>query len=294
MGKRADFIIIGAMKCATSTLRLQLARQAGFFMCAEEPNFFSNDDRYSRGIEWYENLFEGAPAGCLCGESSTHYTKLPTYPHTVERMYGDMPDIRLIYIMRHPIDRLVSQYIHEWTERNIDVPINVAIDRHPELISYSCYAMQIEPYLSTYGSRHVLPVFFDGLRTEPQAELERVCRFLGYEGEVKWAHERPQNVSSERMRKSALRDAIVEFPPLAMVRRRFVPKAIRNRVRDLWTLRQRPEISEANQRRLVQVFDEDLKRLGEWIGQDISCANFRQVTAGESRPVAWKKEELPA
>jgi hypothetical protein len=52
----------------------------------KEPNFFSDEERWSRGLEWYASLFDPAAADSLCGESSTHYTKLPTYPRTVERM----------------------------------------------------------------------------------------------------------------------------------------------------------------------------------------------------------------
>ena len=131
-----DFIIIGAMKCATSTLHEQLARQAGIFMSTpKEPNFFSDDEQWERGIGWYASLFNLADECDICGESSTHYTKLPTYPHTIERMrehLGD--DVRMIYIMRHPIDRLISHYIHEWTQRVISSPVNEAVDEHPELI----------------------------------------------------------------------------------------------------------------------------------------------------------------
>ncbi len=82
-----DFIIIGAMKCGTSTLYEQLAAQPGVFMCTpKEPNFFSDDRIYANGLDWYRGLFAPAPAGALCGEASTHYTKLPTHPATLERL----------------------------------------------------------------------------------------------------------------------------------------------------------------------------------------------------------------
>ena len=55
-----DFIIIGAMKCATSTLHDQLSMHNSFFMTTpKEPNFFSNDEIYANGFHWYESLFEG-------------------------------------------------------------------------------------------------------------------------------------------------------------------------------------------------------------------------------------------
>ncbi|MDO5706469.1 MAG: sulfotransferase domain-containing protein, partial [Paracoccus sp. (in: a-proteobacteria)] len=111
-----DFLIIGAMKCGTSTLAAQLGAQTGIFVTTpKEPNFFSDDAEWARGIDWYRALFDGAAPGDLKGEASTHYTKLPNHPHTLERLRPHVPAPRLIYLIRNPLDRLVSHYIHEWT-----------------------------------------------------------------------------------------------------------------------------------------------------------------------------------
>ncbi len=166
---RPDFIVIGAMKSATTTLHEQLARQPGIFMSRpKEPNFFSDDAIYARGWSWYSALFRPASAADLRGESSTHYTKLPTYPRTVERMVRDLPRLKLIYVMRHPIDRLVSQYVHEVTAGRIAVGLREALERHPELIDYSRYSMQLQPFLDVYGFADVLPVFFPRLVSRSQ------------------------------------------------------------------------------------------------------------------------------
>ena len=104
MGRLPDFIVIGAMKCATSSLHNRLAAQPGFFMTEpKEPCFFSDDEVWAKGIEWYEGIFADAPEGARCGESSTHYTKLPTYPKTVDRMRRHVPDARLVYVMRSTV-----------------------------------------------------------------------------------------------------------------------------------------------------------------------------------------------
>ena len=61
MSRLPDFIVMGAMKCATSTLHEQLAAQPGFFMSKpKEPNFFSDDEIYARGLDWYRSLFAGS------------------------------------------------------------------------------------------------------------------------------------------------------------------------------------------------------------------------------------------
>lgn len=281
--KKPNFIIIGAMKCATSSLHEQLALQPNFFMSQlKEPNFFSNDEEYSQGLESYWGHFREAQLTDFCGESSTHYTKLPTYPHTVERLHKALPDAKFIYVMRHPVKRLVSQYIHEWSQRVIDVDINTAIDQHPELIDYSRYTMQLQPYFETFGSERVLPVFFEHLFSHKQEELERICKFLGYVDTPKWQDLDAQNVSSERMRTSAWRDALVENPILQSLRRNLVPKQFRTWVRGLWSMKNRPELTPEQVQRLEAIFDEDLAVLGEWLSIELCCANYQDQVSQQS------------
>jgi hypothetical protein len=248
----------------------------------KEPNFFSGEEEYARGIDWYVSLFEAAPPcpPSLCGESSTHYTKLPLYPDTVNRMRQHLPPhTRFIYIMRHPIDRLVSQYIHGWTQRTISCSIDQAIDEHPQLIQYGRYSMQLEPYLEAFGPARVLPVFFDRLSVKPQSELERVCRFIGYGGTPHWNESVSRvNASSERLRKSALRDVMINLPGIKSLRRKLVPQLVRDRVKSLWTMKQRPELSPASVHRLRRIFDDDLAILGRWLGLNLNCETFKHAT----------------
>ena len=281
MAKLPDFIIIGAMKCATSTLHEQLARQPGIFMCTpKEPYFFSDDPVYAKGINWYASLFATANPTDLCGESTTHYTKLPTYPHTIERIVEHVPDAKFIYVMRHPIDRLVSQYIHQWTEREISVPIDEAIHQHQELIAYSQYSMQLQPYFEQFGRNRVLPVFFDRLRTHSQAELERVCDFIRYDGTPTWDEsDQQRNVSAQRMRVSPWRDKIVYSPVVTAIRKRLIPQSVRDRIKQGWQMQKRPELSAENLTHLTDLFNADLVVLGQWLGIELTCENFKDVTA---------------
>jgi hypothetical protein len=277
-----DFIIIGAMKCATTTLHEQLAQLPGVFMTTpKEPNFFSDDSQWRRGIEWYRSLFAPARDTDLTGESSTHYTKLPTYPRTIERMKQVVkPDVRLIYIMRDPIDRLISQYIHEWTQRVISEPIDLAIERHPELVAYSRYAMQLQRYVEAFGREAILPVFFEHLSAEPQAELERVCRHIGYRGAPRWnASLAASNVSTERRRTLPLVDPLLNLKLMKRLRRTLVPQTIRERIKRPLTMRQRPQLSDACRGTVCDTLDEDLRVLNAWFGLELTCASFKRIAS---------------
>lgn len=288
MKKHPDFIIIGAMKCATSTLHTQLARQPGFFMTEpKEPYFFSDDPVFAKGFEWYDRLYEGAGPGDLTGESSTHYTKLPTYPKTVERIAARVPDARFIYVMRHPIDRLVSQYIHQWTTREIRVPIDEAIDKHGELIAYSKYAMQLTPYIQVFGHERICPMFFERLTTQPEAELKRACAFLGRDGDPEWHEEEAkQNISAEKLRLTPLqRELLLDNPVLTRIRHAVVPKGLREWVKGRMRMQERPQLSPGSIAKLESIFDEELATLGAWLGMDLRCQTFKE-TARAQAP-AW-------
>jgi hypothetical protein len=286
--KLPDFIIIGAMKSATSSLHTQLAAQPGLFMSdPKEPNFFGDDEQYARGIGWYSSLFEGAAEGDLCGESSTHYTKLPRYSNTVPRMRALLPNVKLIYVMRHPVERLVSHYLHEWTQNVIACDINDALDRYPELIDCSRYSYQLAPYFEAFGKASVLPVFVGALTRQPQEELGRVARFIGFTGPVTWKEDvGRQNVSAERMRPFRGYGLLVDAPPMVWLRRNLVPQAVRDLVKARLTEKPATELMSSNVTRLESIFDEDLAVLSTWLGVDVNCDNFHERTS--SGGLEWR------
>ncbi|MEM7229762.1 MAG: sulfotransferase [Planctomycetota bacterium] len=289
MSNGPDFIIIGAMKCATSTLHDQLAAQDGIFMTSpKEPNFFSDDDVFSRGESWYRDLFADAAVESLCGESSTHYSKLPTHDHTIERLVEMLgTDLRLVYMMRHPVDRLVSHYMHEWSQREITCPIDEAVSAHPELVDYGRYAYQLESWMNVFGQDAILPVFFERFVAEPQDELQRIATFLGLTSDVTWVEELKQrNASGERLRRSPVRDLLIDNPLARSVRRTLVPKSWRDRAKAIWTMQDRPTLSPDVQQEVCQRFDEDLATLGRWLNVGaLSCETFKK-TVREQAP-AW-------
>ncbi len=269
------------MKSATTTLHEQLARQPGLFMCRpKEPNFFSDDAAYARGWNWYGGLFHPAGDSDLRGESSTHYSKLPTYPRTVERMVRDLPRLKLIYVMRHPFDRLVSHYVHEVTTGRGRVGVAEAVEQWPELIEYGRYSRQLQPYLEAYGHSSVLPVFFPRLVEHSQAELERIGRFLGHEGPLRWDDElEPQNQGSQRLRRSAVREVLVQAPVLTTIRQRVVPRTWSRPLKAFWRARvEPPRLSAVLRARLQEVYDADLAELGSWLGVPLDCENFHEQT----------------
>ena len=254
-----DFLIVGAMKSGTSTLQVQLAAQPGIFMTTpKEPNFFSDDPVYGQGLDWYRGLYAEAAPGDLKGEASTHYTKRPTHPHTIERMAAVLSAPRLIYVIRNPVDRAVSHYLHEWSQGVMGRDALTAFDKHPELVDYGRYAMQIAPYIDRFGAGAVYLTSLEQLKSDPEGELTRIGAHIGARQPLVWNHDLgAQNVSAARVRRLPFHGLLVENPIARTLRRTLVPKSIRTRIREARMRSDRPDLPPALHRRLEAAFLQD-------------------------------------
>ncbi|CUH20650.1 Sulfotransferase domain protein [Jannaschia seosinensis] len=260
-----DFLIIGAMKCGTTTLASQLAAQDGLFLTdPKEPNFFSDDDQWNRGLDWYRNLFAEAPEGALKGEASTHYTKGSTHPKTLERMRPVLSAPRLVYMIRDPVARAMSHFVHEWSQGVLSHDIDAAFENHPPLVDYGLYAKQIAPFIDAYGSDAVLLTSLEQVKADPQGELTRIAAHVGYEGNVIWHQDLgAQNVSAERVRRLPMQSLLVENPVAEVLRRTLVPKPVRTWIRNRRRMKTRPELPKDQRVRMQEVFLEDRARLAQ-------------------------------
>ena len=258
-----DYVILGAMKCGTSTLAAQLGEQEGIFMTTpKEPGYFSHDEVFAKGPDWYAALFEAAAPGDLRGEASTHYAKLPDLPRAAERLSAAAPGAKLIYLIRDPVARALSHLVHEWSFGKMELDADAALDRHPELIEYGLYGRQMEPWVEAMGAEAIHVDTLEAMHADPQALMDRVGRFLGREDLVWRAGESERlNASSGRLRRRPLDGLLVHSAPATWLRRRFVPQSLRDRIKARRRPPVRPRFSAASLARLEAVFAEDRVRL---------------------------------
>ena len=183
-----NLFIIGAMKAGTTSLHHYLSDHPDVFMSEpKEPNFFVEELNWPRGMDWYRQLFALAGDAAIVGESSTEYAKLPTFRGVAKRIHEFNPEARLIYVMRDPLDRIVSHYWHnvrtlrEEAERR---DMLSAVRADPRYVAYSDYAMQLEPYLDLFGRDRIALLTFEQLAADPAARVASVCTWLGLDGSV--------------------------------------------------------------------------------------------------------------
>ena len=119
-----NFIVIGAAKCGTTSICDLLSSHPDVFMSnPKEPCFFSHMNEDFRTRDWYESLFDAVSGESAVGEGSTAYTHPDVIDATSRQILEAIPDCRLIYMVRHPIRRLESDWRmrrHEgWTSESI-------------------------------------------------------------------------------------------------------------------------------------------------------------------------------
>jgi len=178
---RPNLFTIGAAKAGTTSLHFQLDRHPHVFMSRpKEPAFFVPEiDAYPKDPDWYLGLFAEAGDARVVGESSTHYTKLPIYPGVPQRIAEFCDDPRFLYVVRDPIDRIISQYWHDsrqWVEHR---PMLAAVREDEKYTAISDYRRQLEPYVELFGRDRVRVLVFEELVEHPAKVLEGVFRWLG-------------------------------------------------------------------------------------------------------------------
>jgi len=182
---KPNFLVIGAMKCATTSLCDLFATHPQMFVCTpKEPEFFCDDAVFARGWGWYESLFAGAQEKIAVGEGSTSYTKQMRFPHAAERIAKYLPEAKLIYIARHPLMRIESHWLLR-IAAGLDVsPFAEALKKSPHIVDTSLYWKQISRYRDFYPDENLLLLFFEDFVSNPHDIIKRAYRFLGVNPEL--------------------------------------------------------------------------------------------------------------
>jgi hypothetical protein len=181
-------------------------------MSPKELNFFS--ERQDRGLEWYQKHFRNTNK--VQGEISPSYSKCHIYPDTPRYIHSIIPDVKLIYILREPIARIVSHFSHvigEDTEGRD--PAEILEDSLEHFVNTSRYMAQLEHYLKYFSMDQILVVTAESLRANRQETLSNIFRFIGVDDSFSsQAFEQVRHDSAGKVRRNRLGRAIARYPTL--------------------------------------------------------------------------------
>lgn len=177
-------LLIGAMKAGTTALHHALLRHPEIAPCREkEPAFWISDEKRRGGLDAYRALWD-APAGDPRWrlEGSTGYTKFPVRASAAPFLRLQPAEFRFVYLVRNPLRRIRSQYVHSLAEEWIRKPIFEELD--PRAVWFSNYRVQLQPYVDFFGRDAILVLSHEELITDQAQSLRRVCAFLDIDPEA--------------------------------------------------------------------------------------------------------------
>jgi hypothetical protein len=191
-----DFLIIGAMKCGTTSLAAYLESHPGIFMSRiPEPGLYLPWPELQRrvrdlaGIELSSRaellaaMRDGHDGHALLGERGTYYTKAPFQARDVPAvLHAQAPHSRLLYVVRHPLARIVSHYHHARRYGGLRPGLNAFLDQHFDLLlAISCYHAQISRYLEYFPREQLRVVVLEELANPVRARqiMQELFSFLG-------------------------------------------------------------------------------------------------------------------
>jgi sulfotransferase family protein len=175
-----NLIVIGAERCGTTSLHRYLASHPDVFMSRmKELDFFVAERNWRRGRVWYERQFRvDAP---VRGETSPTYTAYPHYMGVPERIASVVPDVKLLYVVRDPVERTLSA-VHLARGLGLEPRDATEALRDAERSPYvtrSRYATQLERYLGHIPSSAIEVVDSHQLCSDRRRTLGAIFRFLG-------------------------------------------------------------------------------------------------------------------
>jgi hypothetical protein len=298
---RPTFFIVGAARCGTTSFVGYLDQHPDVFMAPhKESHFFSQGElppRFSepdipgvRRLEdyligdavEYEHLFDGVRGERAIGESSVYYLCLPDTP---VRIACEVPDAKIIVLLRNPVDRAHSAYLMLARDGRESLPFEESLALEPErrrqwyepiwwYTELSRYAPQIERYFAAFGRERVHVILTEELEAHPERTLHDTFCFLGLRPDVPVDTSWRRNAGGTPRARSTRPIQDVMYSSNAVVRglKSLVPEHARARLGDqlLTASLERAGLPWEQRLQLWNAFQNDVARLEHLLQRPLS------------------------
>ncbi len=283
MGRLPNLLVIGAMKCGTSSLHRYLDLHPEVSMSRlKEPNRFLPVDAEAAGPllgerssrarsrAWYEGQFEEAP---VRGESSVAYS-FPWFDGVAEAIAAELGAPRIVYVVRDPVQRMRS-HLDQFADRDQRPPAEALLDDRAPYLRVSSFATALAPFLEQFGRDRILIVDADRLRADRAAAVAEVLGFLGLDPAPVLAAPalaEESNVGAGKGAAFRIAERVRSSTPGAAVAGRL-PRGVRSRAAE--TLRGRPAepsatVDEATRLQLLERLEPEIAGIERLTGWDLT------------------------
>lgn len=287
-----DFLVIGASKSGTTALFRYLRTDPELYLPPDkDAPFFAVDEHYQAGWPAFaEEFFSEAPDEALWGTVTPRYMEDPRVP---ARIAATMPEIKLIALLRNPIDRAFSQYRQQVRRgkesRSFEKVVDELLGAAPgggegleRILSPGRYGETLARFAERFPPERLLVLFTEELEARPQAVIDTIRSFLGLPPGFSPPNlSKRYHVGGDRRRFPGLIPALQRIAPLRWLWHRL-PRATR---RSLWVwfftqldvVRGRGEqIPAPVRRQLVEHYREDVEHLAALTGREAPWSEFRE------------------
>jgi hypothetical protein len=290
MTNSIDFIIVGAAKSGTTTLHDLLRQHPEIFLPKKkELHFFDNEINFQRGIETYFKNFEKTNK-LICGEITPSYMFFEKVPKRLSSFLGK--DLKLIFILRNPVDRAISHYNFNKSRGFEDLSFEDAIEieskrinvsekykRRYSYMSRGLYFSQINNFLKYYKKENIHVIIFEDFLKNKINEMNNLFSFLNL-NPISLNFDYRSNYTS-RPKSIILNKFIFKESLFKKVLRIFIGNDLRKVLRDLLkkTNAGKPfknKKMSLQEKKLLssKYFDEDVNNLENYLGYDIKSWKF--------------------
>lgn len=294
-----NFLIIGAAKAGTTAMWHYLRQHPEIFMSRQkEPRFFAlygkpvnfkgpGDQtrfKFVKELQEYQQLFAGVQNEKAIGEASPWYFYVESAAPAIKKM---LPDVKLVVLLRDPVERAFSNYLHAVNEGLEPEPtfreameaeeIRIRENWSPRFHykSKGFYFNQLQHYLKFFDRDQLKVYLYEDLTNDPDAMFCDLFKFLGvdptFRVDVRLRH------NESRVAKSKTVERFLR-PPNAVVQslKPLLPKCLRESVKGKMAilknlnLKPKPKLSRKDREEFIELYRKDIAQLEEFIGRDLS------------------------
>ena len=226
--------VIGAPKCATTSLCDLLDEHPDVFVCPrKEVAYFSHDRIYAKGWDWYREQFAGHAGERVVVDGSTAYSMTQRYPRCVDRLAKALPDARLVYIVRHPVEQVRSWWVQTRVNDDGDPftdDFNADLRREPTwFVDQARYLTQVSAYERRFPPGRMEVLFFEDFARDPTTAARRCFEHFSVDPNALVAPidaHRHLNATDSRRERSDVAIRLKHTPGYHAVKR-LVPRRLR-------------------------------------------------------------------